>query len=71
MSRIVLNEEVISQPGEAIRMTRTDVPDYLQQAIEDSVERGKTEARSGRGFRVIAEDIQFMITGRKKHDPPR
>ena len=41
-----LKEEVVSRPGEAIRRTRTEVPDYIQQAIAESVRRGQDDARS-------------------------
>ena len=41
-----LKEIVISSPGEAVQLTRTEVPDYVQRAIAESVERGKRDARA-------------------------
>lgn len=44
---MVLKEVVIPSSGGAIRRTRTEVPEYLRQAISESVERGKHDARHG------------------------
>ena len=38
-------KEVVITSGNAIRRTRSEVPDYLQRAISESVERGKHDAR--------------------------
>ena len=39
-----LKEKVISVPGATIRVTSTDVPDYVRRAISESVERGTKDA---------------------------
>jgi hypothetical protein len=38
----------ISPPGAAIKMTRTEVPSYVQQAIAESFERGKRDAQASK-----------------------
>lgn len=47
MPVIKLNTVEISGSGGAIKMTRTDVPDYLRRAIADSIDRGKKDASAG------------------------
>ena len=42
---IHLKETVVST-GAAFRGTRAQVPDYVQQAITESVQRGKDDARA-------------------------
>ena len=42
-----LKEVVISKPGDVIRRTYTVAPEYVQRAIEESIERGKKDAKSG------------------------
>ena len=38
-----LEVTVISQPEDAIRMTRTETPDYLRRAIAAAIEQAKKE----------------------------
>ena len=40
-----LKEVVIETTGDAIRRTKTEVPEYLQRAISESVERGRNDAK--------------------------
>ena len=40
-----LKKVVISSSGDTIRRTRSEVPDYIQRAISDSLERGQHDAR--------------------------
>ena len=54
----VLKEEVVSAPGAAIHMTRTDVPEYLKRAIAASVERGKNDARTAQQTRTQSPSDQ-------------
>jgi hypothetical protein len=40
-----LKEVVISAPNAPIRRTQADVPEYIQRAIADSLDRGKRDAQ--------------------------
>jgi hypothetical protein len=40
-----LKKVVISSSGDTIVRTRSEVPEYLQRAIAESLERGKHDAR--------------------------
>ena len=40
--------EVVSKPGAAVYCERVEVPDYIQRAISDSLERGRREAQRKR-----------------------
>jgi hypothetical protein len=50
-----LKEVVISKPGDHIRRAYFEVPDYVQRAIEESIERGKRDAKlhGGPPWRMI------------------
>lgn len=41
-----LKKVVTSTPDGTIRRTRSEVPEYIQKAISDSLERGKHDARA-------------------------
>jgi hypothetical protein len=40
-----LKKVVISSSGDTIRRTRSEVPEYIQRAISESLERGEHDAR--------------------------
>ena len=59
---IDLKETVVSTGGQ-FRGTRAPVPDYLVEAIADSVKRGKADAESGvlvvhsKSGRIVRKDL--------------
>lgn len=46
-----LKREVVSKPGAAIYCERIEIPDYIQRAIADALDRGKQEAQRRKWWR--------------------
>ena len=50
-----LKEVVISKPGDHIRRTYFEIPDDVQRAIEEAIERGKRDAKLYGGPRWLSK----------------
>lgn len=57
---------VMSKAGDAVRRTRTEVPEYLRHAIKESVQRGRDDARTHSAAKHASAFITHGRDGRIK-----